>query len=435
MTSTYTRRDLIRLAGLGAGAVGLGGLAACAPSAPGESRPAASGTPGGGDPTDFSFGSWSLSEEAAAPVVQAQLDAYATDHDIAIKGVTYPFNEYLNQLILQIRGGQFSGAAQLDVAWLGVVAPLGALRDVGAMVADAGYTETAVRAGQIDGAQWGVPWTIGAIGMVANTELLGRIGATTAPETLEDFEALLTELKALGDGIVPYAAMTKPAQMKDILTWMETFGSPLVDGDTVTIGDEPSVEAVAWFKRLYDAGLIAPDVDRFDARALFGQGKIGLYDDAVKGTAATIADSPDPELAAKLDGIARPVLAAGDTPRSLLWGHVIVVVDGDGADTAADYARWVTSDEETVVTYFEDILAPPALESVIDAPEISGHALTAAFNERVTPHATASPFWRFPQYAQMETAVAEQVQAVLVGNATPAEAMRAAGQAVQSLVE
>lgn len=432
MTSTYTRRGLLRLAGLGAGAVALGG---CAPSAPGADSPATGGaSEDAADPTDFSFASWSLSEEAAAPVVQAQLDAYAAEHDIAIKGVTYPFNEYLNQLVLQIRGGQFSGAAQLDVAWLGVVAPLGALRDLGAVVSGSGYTDAAVRAGQIDGTQWGVPWTIGAIGMVTNTELLGRIGATSAPETIEDFEAVLTELKALGDGIVPYAAMTKPAQMKDILTWMETFGSPLIDGDTVSIGDEPSVEAVAWYKRLYDAGLIAPDVDRFDARALFGQGKVGIYDDAVKGTAATIADSPDPELAAKLDGIARPVLAAGDTPRALLWGHVIVVVDGDGAGTATDYARWVTSDEETVVQYFEDILAPPALVAAIDAPEVTAHALTAAFNERITPHATASPFWRFPQYAQMETVVAEQVQGVLVGDSSPADAMRAAGQAVQALI-
>ncbi len=430
MTTVYSRRRLLQLLGAGVGAAGLAG---CAPSAPEDSRPSAGGSPAG-DSTDFSFASWSLSEEAAAPVVQAQLDAYAGAHGIAIDGVTYPFNEYLNQLVLQIRGGQFSGAAQLDVAWLGVVAPLGALRDVGAVVSGGGYTDTAVRAGQVDDAQWGVPWTIGAIGLVTNAELLGRVGATTAPETIEDFEALLTELKALGAGIVPYAAMTKPAQMKDILTWMETFGSPLIDGDTVTIGDEPSVEAVAWFKRLYDAGLIAPDVDRFDARALFGQGKVGIYDDAVKGTAATIADSPDPELAAKLDGIARPVLAAGDSPRSLLWGHVIVVVDGDGADTATDYAHWVTSDEGTVVRYFEDILAPPALEAAADAPEVTAHALTAAFNERVTPTATASPFWRFPQYAQMEIAVAERVQSVLVGDSSPADAMRAAGEAVQALI-
>lgn len=430
MSTTPTRRDILRILGLGT----LGaGLAACAPSTTGNQGAAPSAT-AGGDPTNFDFASWSLSEEAAKPVVQAQLDAYAAEHGIEIGGVTYPFNEYLNQLVLQIRGGQFSGAAQMDVAWLGVVAPLGTLRDVSGVVEGAGYTDTAIRAGQIEGTQYGIPWTIGAIGMVTNTELLQAAGVTTAPTTIEDFEAMLTELKGLGNGVIPYAGMTKPAQMKDILTWMETFGSPLIDGDEVAIGDDPSIEAVTWYKKLYDQGLIAPDLDRFDARALFGQGKVGIYDDAVKGTAATIADSPDPELAAKMDGIARPVLAAGDDPRALLWGHVIVVVDGEGADTATDYAHWVTSDEATVVKYFEDILAPPALEAAVDAPQVTAHALTAAFNERVTPNATASPFWRFPQYAEMEAAVAEQVQSVLIGSATPADAMKAAGTAVQALI-
>lgn len=56
-----------------------------------------------------------------------------------------------------------------------------------------------------------------------------------------------------------------------------------------------------------------------------------------------------------------------------------------------------------------------------------------AFGERITATATPNPFWPFPQYAQMETVVAEQVQAVLVGKASPADAMKAAGKSVQAL--
>lgn len=434
MSTTYTRRTVLQMLGLGAGAAS---LAACAPSGGGSTSRSSgdASADGGNTTTEFSFGSWTLNEEAGKPVIQGLLDSYGKANGVTVKGVSYPFNEYLNQLTLQARGGQFKGAAQLDIAWLGALASLGTLKDLGPLADGRGYTEAALASGQHGGAQLGLPWTTGAIGLVSNSDILDRAGVSASPKTIDDFEAALVKIKALGDGMIPYAAATKVAQLKDILTWMETFGSPLLDGDTVTIGDDPSVEAVTWYKSLYDQGLIAPDVDRFDARALFGQGRAAIYDDAIVGKAAVTKDSPVPDLAAKLDPLARPVLKAGDDPRSLLWGHVVVVIDGEGSDTAADFAQWITSDPETTIGYFEDLSLPPTTQEALKSDVVQGDAYTTTFTERITATATPSPFWRFPQYAQMESAVAEQVQAVLVGGTSPADAMAAAGRAVQGLIK
>src|SRR5690606_14568218 len=112
---------------------------------------------------------------------------------------------------------------------------------------------------------------------------------------------------------------TKAAQLKDILIWMQTFGSDLVKDGEVTIGDDASVEAVTWYKSLYDQGLIAADVDRFDARSLFAQGRAAMYDDAPVGRGAVTKESPDKDLASKLVAESRPVLKKGDTPRALVW--------------------------------------------------------------------------------------------------------------------
>nr|WP_198664379.1 extracellular solute-binding protein [Jiangella endophytica] len=436
MSTTYSRRRLLQLMGLGAGAVGFGGLAACAPSADGnDTSGGSSSTPtSGGAAQDFGFASWSLSEEAPKPVIEGLISSFEGDAGISISPVTYPYNEYLNQLTLQVRGGQFSGAAQVDVAWLGALAALGKLTDLGSFADGRGYTDAALQAGQYDGTQFGLPWTIGAIGLVTNTELMQQAGITAAPTTIEDFEATLRALKGLGDNIIPYAASTKVAQLKDILIWMQTFGSPLVEDGTVTIGDEASIEAVAWYKKLYDEGLIAPDVDRFDARALFSQGRAAIYDDAIVGKSAVVGESPDPDFASKLDPISRPVVQSGDDPRALFWGHAIVVVDGDGSGTAAEFAQWLTSDEATTVGFFEDLGLPPTTQAALDSGAVTGDAFTAAFSERVTATATVNPFWQYPQYAQMESAVAEQVQAVLVGSSSPADAMAAAGEAVQALI-
>ena len=433
MNITYNRRQILKLAGAGMGAVA---LASCAPSGTG-SNPTSSkaGTAvAGASPQPFAFASWSLNESASKPVIQGLMDSYAAKKKIKVTGVSYPYTGYLDQMILQIRGGQFSGAAQVDIAWLSAFASLGKLRDLGPVAQGRDYTPSALASGQYQGKQFGLPWTTGAIGLIANKELLGRAGITKAPTTIKEFESALTDLKGLGGGVIPYAAMTKVAQLKDMLVWMQTFGCSLLEGDKVTIGDDASVEAMTWYKSLYDKGLIAPDVDRTDARALFGQGKAAIYDDAIVGKGAVLKSSSYPDLASKLEPLARPVLNEGDRPRAQLWGHVVVVVDGEAADTATDFAQWLTSDEATTLGYFKALSLPPTTQKALKSPTVTQDAFTTAFGERITTTATPDPFWRFPQYAQMESVIAEKVQGVLVGKASPADAMKAAGKSVQALI-
>lgn len=431
-----SRRRVLQLFGMTAGAAA---LASCAPSAP--SSPAT--TPGGAatsagasasaaPATDFSFAAWSLAEDATKTALQGNLDAFATKAGVKATGVSYPYNEYLNQLTLQVRGGQFAGAAQLDIAWLGTLATLGKLVDLGDFADGRGYTDSSLEAGQFDGVQYGLPWTAAAIGLVANSEILGKVGATEIPASIDDFEALLRELK--GAGVIPYAASTKVAQLKDIQVWMQTFGSPLLEGGNITIGDDASVEALTWYKKLYDDGLIAPDVDRFDARSLFAQGQAAIYDDAPAGRAAVLKAATDTELASKLLPGARPVVKSGDTPRALAWGHTVVVVDGDGADTAAEFAQWLTSDDQVVASYFQTSGNPPTTETGLSSSAVTGDAFISAFTKKVTATATPSPFWVFPNYGQIDSAINEKVQAALIGQLSPADALSQARDAAQALV-
>lgn len=428
--TAYSRRRLLQLMGaVGVGVAGLG--VACAPAP--KAEPVAADDPKANEKS-FSFASWTLSEAAGKPVVRGLLDTVSKQDGLRIDGISYPYNDYLDQLTRLVRADALVGAAQLDVAWLGTLAPLGKLADLGSAAAGRGYTPTALASGQYDGKQLGLPWTTGAIGLVSNKDLMDRAGISTPPRSIEDFEAALVELKGLGEDVVPYAAPTKVAQLKDIVVWMRTFGCTLLDGDRVTIGDDASVDAVTWYKKLYDQKLIAPDVDRFAARALFSQGRAAIYDDAIVGKGAVVADSPDKGMADKLDPIARPVVSSGDTPQALLWGHVIVVVEGAAANTATSFAQWMTSDDEATTTFFEKLALPPTTERGLASDAVASDPYTTAFSERVTATASPSPFWRFPRYAQLESVVAEQVRAVLSGSASPKDAMRTAGAGVQALI-
>ncbi|GAB6859322.1 extracellular solute-binding protein [Microbacterium xylanilyticum] len=436
MSSTpISRRQLLSLAGLGAAGIALAG---CMPSGGAAAGPSAapSGLAAGSfTPADFSFASWSLTEEAAAPAIKALLDGYKATHKVSITEVSFPYNEYFKQLMLQVRGGQFTGAAHVDVAWLASLAALGKLQDVSGLTKGRGYTEAALKAAQFDGVQYGFPWTIGAIGLVTNSELLAKAGVDEFPVTVDDYEAALKKLKALGNGLIPYAASTKAAQLKDILIWMQTFGSPLVKDGKVTIGDDESVEAVTWYKALYDQGLIAADVDRFDARSLFAQGRTAIYDDAPVGRAAVTKDSPDKDLASKLVAQSRPVLKKGDTPRALVWGGAVVIVGDDkGTRTAADFGQWSTSDLDAVLGDYKMRGLPPVTKEAQSSPTVTADTFGKQFADRITKTATTNPFWVYAQYAQVETVVAERVQAVLIGQQSPKDAMAQAGEAAQKLI-
>ncbi|GHF77417.1 extracellular solute-binding protein [Streptomyces sp. NRRL_ISP-5395] len=430
-TSGISRRGALRMFGIGAlGVASAGVLGACAPSG--------AGTPaGGGDPKskNFDFTSWSLNEEAAKPSIEKIIKAWEEAEKSSIRAVSYPYNEYLSQLTLKLGGGETTGAVHLDIAWLAAIAQMGRLADVGPAAAGGGYTDVALKSGVYDGTQYGLPWNIGSIGVIANSKLLKKAGIEKHPVTVEEFEDALRELKGLGGGVVPYAAATKVAQLKDIFPWMQTFGCTLYEGGKVTIGDDASVDAVAWYKKLHDAKLIAADVDRFDARALFGQGKAAFYDDAIIGKGVTSAQSKDKTLAAAMQPVERPVLKAGDTPQALLWGGVIAIVKGKGQDAATEFALHTTTDRTTTSEYFAARALPPSTTAGLAAPEVAKDTFTTEWTEKITRTATGSPFWQFAQSTQIDEAVAKHVQAVLVGREKPKDAMKEAREEVTALIK
>ncbi|HEY3504895.1 MAG TPA: extracellular solute-binding protein [Actinocatenispora sp.] len=424
---SLSRRGVLGL--LGAGALTVAG---CAPSAGGSG-----GTKGVSDDgvKDFTFTGWSLNEAATKKPLADIVAGYEKSSGAHVRTVSYPYNDYLNQLLLQVRGGNVTGVAQCDGAWLATLKATGKLTDLGAIAKGAGYTDASLALGQVDGTQYGLPWTSGAIGMVGNQTLFDRAGIKAVPSTVDDFEAMLVSLKTLGNGIVPYAAMTKVDQLKDIIPWMWTFGSPVVDNGKVTVGDDGSVEAVTWYKKLYDRKLIAPALDRFDARALFGQGKVGVYEDAPVGRGAVVAAAKDKSIADHLTPFARPVQAKGDKPVAFAWGGVLVVLQGKGSGAAAKFARSVTADQATSAGYFVRTGNPPTTTRALADPKVTADRFVSDFGKRVTVTARTDPFWAYPQYAQIEQALATQVQAALTGKSTPKQAMADARAAMQKLVD
>lgn len=415
------RRDFLRMIGAGAVVVGVGGLTACG----GESS-------SDGEAGQPSLTAWSLQLEGEEEVVKAIIADYEEQNDVKIATTSFPYEQYLRQLLIQMRGDNVSGVVQLNFDWLSTMAAQGTLVDLGSIAREEGYVESALEGGKFDGAQYGLPWTAASIGMIANSDLLEQAGVSEMPTTIEDLEAALEALKGI-EGVTPYAAMTAIDQLKDIIPWIWTFGGDIISDGNVTLGDEGSVSAVQWYKDLLDKGYIAPEMDRFSARALFSQGKIGFYDDAPLAKTTLLAQSSDPNLESKITPMPRPVKGSGD-PQALLWGRVVVVVEGEDSDASTAFARYLTSNKEAVLQYFEKTTLPPTTKEALQATVIQDDEFIRTFAEQITPYALPSPFWAYPEYSRMDTILGEQVQAALAGKATAQEAMDTAAQKISELI-
>ncbi|ANJ27803.1 sugar ABC transporter substrate-binding protein [Agromyces aureus] len=421
-------RGRARLTAIGVGLVAALALTACAgsPSAAPSSPDALE---------DFTFTSWNYGEEAQKALIEQEVAGFTDGKGIEAELVSYPFAEYRNQLLLRSRDGSTTGAAQLDIADIQSLARLGVLEDLGSYVDAGGYTDAALANGKVGDTQYGLPWYTGSIGLISNTALLEQAGITETPQTVDEFEDALKAVKGLGGDVVPYALATKPETIKDFIPWFRTFGSKIVDGEEISVNDKGAVEALTWIKSLVDDGLVSLNVGRPEARTLYSQGKAAFFDDAnqVRGTISSQAT--DPTLLDHTLPVSRPVVKAGDEPQALAWGGLLVVFKEGPANTASQFASFLSSDVDTALNRFEQIGSVPTTTKALEDPIFADDAYATTWQEQITTGASPNPLWAFPEYAQMEAKLAEQIQAALIGSKSPKDALDDANAAMQELVK
>ena len=64
---------------------------------------------------------------------------------------------------------------------------------------------------------------------------------------------------------------------------------------------------------------------------------------------------------------------------------------------------------------------------------MKGDAFTAAFTTTIGGYVAADPFWIYPKFAQIQSALATQVQAALIGKSNPKEALAIAKTQMEGL--
>jgi len=283
--------------------------------------------------------------------------------------------------------------------------------------------------GQIGGKQMGLPWISGSIGMVANKAVLDAAGVTAVPTTIAEFKDALIKVRDGVPNSVPYTMATKGngSILLDFMIWTWVHGGSIIDASGDVKVDSPESRAALTFMvELMNERLAAPEIDRPDSRRLVGQGASAFYFDAPQ-TRTFLRDFSGQGAAFDVNVLPMqtPVLAAGDTPVSIQWGHLLMAF-ADGGTEAADapgakFISYATSD--AVQTDFPLALsALPSTQAGRAAVKDDAY-LTAWAAATGTSRPNEVGVW--PNGADLTNIIGEEVQGALLGQKSVDDAISA----------
>lgn len=382
---------------------------------------------------------WSGEEEASKDIFQRMMDTYRTTTGNDVTWVGWTWADTAQQLLIRTQGGEQLDIAQTDISIFNTIANAGVLADLNEVLGEdylkSNFQESALAVGNVDGKQYGMPWSMASLSMVYNPEILKQAGWENTPVTMEEFEQCLADIKALGGDIIPYAVSTKDATCAgDFMPWLWTFGGSLFAEDgSVSVDSPEAVACVEWYQDMLSKGYISMDVGRGEARQMFAQGKVAFYDDAVVAKGQAVSNGVAPEDVVNVcSAMLRPVLKAGDKPQSTMWGHMLVIFkDSEHKEAAAELAKTLVSDE-IAMDYFTNNGMPPVTKSAMEKDEVKNDAYLNGFLKS-TETARLEETARMSNASEVKSIITEELQYALLGQRDAAQAIKDMAARLNSL--
>lgn len=393
---------------------------------------------------EVEFMTWTYTEDTGRDVIQALMDGFeATSPDDTVTPLGYAWGDMIKNTFLRARTNTLPDISQIQARLLPTVANIDGIVDLndvfGAEALAAQFPPAFLAMGQIDDRQVALPFIAGTIGMVANQRVLDAAGVEGIPVTVDEFRAALEAVRDTVPNSVPYGMATKnnASILLDYLIWVWTFGGDVIVDGQPAVNTPEAVAALDFMVGLMNDRLAAPEIDRPDARRLFGQEASAFYFDApsAKKFAADFSGQGDAYVA-NLVPMQTPVMTDGDAPASIQWGHVLSLFGEDNAtpdSAAARFMMYVLSD---------DVIVPYALDSGAIPPTTTGSESEAVRNDPfIAAWSAAAVAPRRNTIASLDNGsevndiIGEEVQAALLGQKTAqeaADAMQARLEAVMA---
>ncbi|WP_281827254.1 ABC transporter substrate-binding protein [Jannaschia rubra] len=209
---------------------------------------------------------------AANPDVSIDFQAPAPD-----------YNEGLVSVIRQNLAGDPPDVFMVGSHLLGDLVARDMVQPLDDMIGDTdlnaeGYTDAVLAFTQVNGTQYGLPWTSSTPVMFYNAELVEQAGGDPddLPDTWEETIALAADIDALGDDIMGmyYTPGDDDWMTQNLLA--SAGLAPIAEDGTIAFDTDRGREAIALFERFHDEGGQTA-ISNNDARQQMYAGKLGLY--------------------------------------------------------------------------------------------------------------------------------------------------------------
>jgi multiple sugar transport system substrate-binding protein len=388
---------------------------------------------------DVTFMNWTYTEETGKAAIQEMIDGFAAASGNTVVPEGYAWGEMTKNYLLRARSNNLPDVGQSQERLLPMLKGIDVVdfnEVYGREALEEMFAPAQLAMGEVDGKQIGLPWIGGTVGWVANADVLEKAGVAEMPATMDEFRAALEKVRDAVPGAVPFGLATKNPNsiVLDYLIMVKSFGGDLIGEDgSVNANSPEAVEALTFLAGLVRDRLAAPEIDRPDARRLFGQGATAFYIDAPQArTFARQFSGRGEEIDAAVKPIKGPVAEAGSTPVSIQWGHTLSLFKDENAKAdgaAADFVEYLLSDA-VLVPYATGQSTLPmtktglASEAVTSDPFLADWAAATVDPIR---HVIAS----LDNGAEVSTIIGEEYQAALLGQKSPQEA----ADAMQSRLE
>ncbi|AJE48665.1 ABC transporter substrate-binding protein [Celeribacter indicus] len=360
----------------------------------------------------------------------AAVKAYeATQPDVVLEQEAIPSAQFADRIITEMGARQ---GPDIVIAQEGVfysLADAGFLVDIGAATEGVDLNGTAEN-GVIDGVTLGVPWQRAVYALIYNKALLEEVGA----EVPTDLDGLIASAQQVQTkpGAIGFTARHQISDFSgwfmDFQNWAYGYGVNWVDDEgNLTIDTPEAQDAMAAFKKLYDADVIPVGDDMPTQRNRFKQEQVGFSLDNSGGTLNIGSGGPLPS--ADLMAARLPFPQPGAHQQLF----VSVSDHSEHKDEAIAFLSWLMSPEG------QDSLraasGPDALATdvPVDPDFVAANPWAPTFDELAkTSRSTLIPGYEV-ETPQIMRPVMEALEKVILAGVSPSDALAEAQQQVDGL--
>jgi len=376
--------------------------------------------------TTLEFIQWWEPELPAGALRGIMDDFEAQNPGIKVSLISGPYANTHDQVVVGAASGTLSDVVGLDGAWVNDLAKQGAIAPMDDLMAASNFDSSEVAAIiKVDGKSYMFPVASFVYPVFMNLDLLKAAGIENMPQTRAEFADAANKLtdssKNQYGWVLPLSLEAPNGIQNDVMSWLWASGKSMLKDGQPDLTNDDVVGTLAFVKSLYDAGVISPGT--------FAKKEQDKVEEFVNGRVAMMVDSlahinlireRNPDL--KFGITAVPAVAGYDGKRGLpyaSWG-IGVAENSKHKEEAFKLVSYLMSKDVNAKLVSIANAFPGNVNAKPDF--VTSDELFATAFEIFQNGYLANEFVGLPVAEELMRQLDEEVQGMLEGNQTPAEA-------------